>query len=83
MPDTGAIEEHGFIARRPDPDDRRSAILILLATGRRAMHAVELERRRRLGALLQDWDPRDRVELARSLAYLTESLTARALMQDE
>ncbi len=46
----GDLERDGLLARRPDPDDRRRALVELTAAGR---STIELDRRQREGWLAQ------------------------------
>lgn len=69
-----SLVERGLIERTPDPADRRAQVLTLTTAGRRA---VTEERARRVALVtdrLADWDERDRAELARLLARLTDTL---------
>ncbi|MFL5869049.1 MAG: MarR family winged helix-turn-helix transcriptional regulator [Thermoleophilaceae bacterium] len=71
----GDLEGDGLVARRPDPDDGRRALVELTAEGTEALHA---DRRRREGwlarAIEEDLSPeeqrllRDAVPLLRQLA---------------
>jgi DNA-binding MarR family transcriptional regulator len=62
------LEQEGFVERRPDPDDRRRALVELTRRGREALNA---ERRRSEGwlaqAIAQDFSDRERALLSKSL----------------
>ena len=68
------LERGGLIERRPDPADGRSSSIALTAEGRRCMIDVTQERRRRIEALVSDWDGADKAGLAAALARLNSSL---------
>lgn len=68
------LERGGLIERRPDPADGRSSSIALTAEGRRCMCDVEQERRRRIEALVSDWDGADQTGLAAALTRLNSSL---------
>ena len=69
-----ALERGGFIARRPDPADGRSSTIALTPEGGQAMREVEKERRRRIEALVRDWDATEQAGLAVALTRLNSSL---------
>jgi DNA-binding MarR family transcriptional regulator len=69
-----ALEAGGFVARRPDPNDRRSSAILLTPEGRRMMGGVEQERRQGIEALVDTWDDRERELLGRTLHKLNASL---------
>jgi DNA-binding MarR family transcriptional regulator len=69
-----ALERDGLIARRPDPADGRSSTIALTPEGRRSMCDVEQERRRRIEALVRDWDGAEQAGLAAALTKLNSSL---------
>jgi DNA-binding MarR family transcriptional regulator len=69
-----ALEGGGFVARRPDPNDRRSSTILLTAEGRRMMGGVEQERRQGIEALVDTWDDQERELLGRVLHKLNASL---------
>jgi DNA-binding MarR family transcriptional regulator len=69
-----ALEAGGFVARRPDPHDRRSSTILLTADGRRMMAGVEQERRQGIEALVDTWDDPERELLGRVLHKLNASL---------
>jgi DNA-binding MarR family transcriptional regulator len=69
-----ALEDGGFVERRPDPTDRRSSTITLTAEGRRAMGGVEQERRQGMEALVRDWDEDEKITLGRALNRLNVAL---------
>ncbi len=69
-----ALEAGGFVARRPDPNDRRSSTILLTAEGRQMMGGVEQERRQGIEALVATWDDGEREVLGRVLHKLNASL---------
>jgi DNA-binding MarR family transcriptional regulator len=67
-----ALEERGLVERRPDPADRRAALVQATDEGRR-LHAVLAEARRRATEeYLAVLSPADRAELDRILRLLVE-----------
>jgi DNA-binding MarR family transcriptional regulator len=69
-----ALVAGGFVARRPDPADGRSSMLVLTADGRRIMRVVERDRRVVLHELFNDWAEGERRDLGRVLTKLNASL---------
>jgi DNA-binding MarR family transcriptional regulator len=69
-----ALAAGGFVARRPDPADGRSSILVLTTEGRRIMRTVERERRVLLQELFSDWAEDERRDLGRVLTKLNISM---------
>ena len=67
----GDLEADGLVSRRPDPDDRRRALVELTELGRDALIA---DRRRRDGwlarAIAEDLDDEERELLTRAIAVL-------------
>jgi DNA-binding MarR family transcriptional regulator len=65
------LEERGLVARRPDPGDRRRALVELTGEGRAAL---EGDRRHREGwlaeGIAEDLTPRERVVLTQALELL-------------
>jgi DNA-binding MarR family transcriptional regulator len=64
------LEEHGFVARRPDPDDRRATLVALTPKGRRVLQSVRARRTAAATKLLERLSPADRAELHRLLRAL-------------
>jgi DNA-binding MarR family transcriptional regulator len=69
-----ALETDGFVARLPDPSDRRSSAIVLTPEGRHAMDGVEKERRQVMETLIGDWGEREKLTLGRALRRLNLSL---------
>jgi DNA-binding MarR family transcriptional regulator len=69
-----ALETDGFVARLPDPTDRRSSTIVLTPEGRRTMAGVEKERRQVMETLIGDWGEREKLTLGRALRRLNLSL---------
>jgi DNA-binding MarR family transcriptional regulator len=67
----GDLEADGLVARRPDPGDRRRALVELTAQGR---EALEADRRHRVGwlarAIDDDLSPAEQAVLAESVELL-------------
>ena len=67
-----ALEERGLVERRPDPADRRAALVAATAEGLR-LHAVLAKARRQASEdYLAALAPRDRAELRRILRLLLD-----------
>jgi MarR family transcriptional regulator, multiple antibiotic resistance protein MarR len=65
------LERRGLVTRRPNPNDRRSAILVLTAEGRALVDAADAAFEARLGQILGDAAPPEQVSAAaRVLAAL-------------
>ena len=72
------LEEHGYVVRRPDPEDGRAQLIALSAAGTEKLRVIEDQRTATIQDLLQDWS-QDDVELtARTLEKLAESLRTSA-----
>ena len=56
---TASLVEHGFIERRPDPDDGRAVQLAATAKGFATFRQMREERDAMLASVLADWDPAD------------------------
>jgi DNA-binding MarR family transcriptional regulator len=66
----GDLELDGLIERRPDPDDRRRALVLLTEAGRAELAA---ERRRREGWLvkaIEELEPEDQATVERAIVLL-------------
>ncbi|AXJ11814.1 MarR family winged helix-turn-helix transcriptional regulator [Arthrobacter sp. PM3] len=72
------LEEHGYVVRRPDPEDGRAQLVALSASGAEKLRAIEDQRTATIQGLLQDWSGDDVEQTARTLKKLTESLRASA-----
>jgi DNA-binding MarR family transcriptional regulator len=62
------LEARGLITRRPDPSDRRAALVRLTPQAVARLDAADADRRARLRELLADWPADDRYEFARLLS---------------
>lgn len=72
------LEEHGYVVRRPDPEDGRAQLIALSAAGTEKLRVIEDQRTATIQDLLRDWS-QDDVELtARTLEKLAESLRTSA-----
>jgi DNA-binding MarR family transcriptional regulator len=68
------LEEHGYVLRRPDPEDGRAQLIALSASGAEKLRRIEEQRTATLQGLLQDWSEDDVELTARTLKKLAESL---------
>jgi DNA-binding MarR family transcriptional regulator len=68
------LERQGFVERRANPADRRSAIIFITPAGRRAMYDVQAERRVHIEALTSDFDAGARAALGDTLTRLNAAL---------
>ena len=64
------VEAAGLVARRPDPDDRRSTLVALTADGRLLLDELAVARREGAERTFGRLDPVDRAELLRILRGL-------------
>ncbi|MFC5908156.1 MarR family winged helix-turn-helix transcriptional regulator [Streptacidiphilus monticola] len=66
------LVERGLVARRPDPDDRRGALLIATEAGQDAFAQYRAERNRQMAEVLGSWPEDERHELVRLLTRLND-----------
>jgi DNA-binding MarR family transcriptional regulator len=72
------LEEHGYVLRRPDPEDGRAQLIALSPSGAEKLRRIEDQRTATLQGLLQDWSEDDVELTARTLKKLAESLRTSA-----
>jgi DNA-binding MarR family transcriptional regulator len=68
------MEDLGLVAKVPHPQDGRSSLIQATAQGRREAAKMRHLRLRRIGALLRDWDGKERASFAALLGKLNVSL---------
>jgi DNA-binding MarR family transcriptional regulator len=66
----GELEERGFVARRPDPNDRRRQFVELTAAGRGALEADRAQRDGWLSGVLDELSAEERAVMARAAALI-------------
>jgi len=65
------LESAGLVSRRPDPDDRRRALVELTTAGREVLHAARARREGWLGEVLErDFTRAERETLREALALM-------------
>ena len=69
-----AMVDKGLVERRPDPEDRRGALLCATAAGRATFEEYRRQRDARLAELLEPWPAADRYQLVRLLSRLNDDL---------
>jgi DNA-binding MarR family transcriptional regulator len=72
------LEEHGYVIRRPDPQDGRAQLIALSVSGIEKLRSIEDHRATALQGLLQDWTEDDAEGTAQTLKKLAESLRTAA-----
>jgi DNA-binding MarR family transcriptional regulator len=72
-----SLAERGLITREPDPQDRRAHLLMLSPSGATALRRERARRVALVTDALEGWQERDRAELARLLAQLSDTLEDR------
>jgi DNA-binding MarR family transcriptional regulator len=73
-PQAQRLERDGLIARKPDPSDKRAALLHVTRTGRAALARLHKTRGEMFDEILAGWTDRDRAQAARVLTRLAEQL---------
>ena len=73
----GALEARGLIARRPDPEDGRRAVVSVTRAGRRVLLTRRDARAELLAGALSDGFTAEELERLRDVAPLIERLAER------
>jgi DNA-binding MarR family transcriptional regulator len=68
------LEHEGYVARRPDPDDRRATRIALSPAGRRTLERVLDARRTWIASLFEDWDRTELTAFASALGRFSTTL---------
>jgi DNA-binding MarR family transcriptional regulator len=68
------LEQEGYVARHPDPDDRRATRIELSPAGRRTLQRVLDARRAWIASLFEDWDRAKLVAFASALGRFSTTL---------
>ncbi|MEV6674552.1 MarR family transcriptional regulator [Streptomyces sp. NPDC051162] len=76
-PPAKRLEEHGLIARSPDPTDGRAQLVEVTRAGRLAITKLRKARARAVAELMTDWDAPDVAYLAESLEALADEIKKR------
>ncbi|OIV38640.1 hypothetical protein BIV57_05025 [Mangrovactinospora gilvigrisea] len=71
-----SLQQRGLVARRPDPNDGRGALLTITEAGRAQWKQYQAERDAKLDEVLTDWPEADRETLAVLLHRLNDDLAA-------
>src|SRR4051794_36864310 len=69
-----SLVDRGLVERRPDPDDRRGALLSATPDGVVVFQQYRDQRDQRLAALLESWPAEDRHQLVRLFGRLNDDL---------
>ncbi|MFJ7998785.1 MarR family winged helix-turn-helix transcriptional regulator [Streptomyces sp. NPDC096310] len=72
------LEEHGYVVRVPDPDDRRAQRVRLTDAGQAAIDRVREVSRRSVEEALADWSPEELREFATLFRRLVDDFTTRS-----
>jgi DNA-binding MarR family transcriptional regulator len=73
------LEEQGLVARLPKPGDRRSTLVEITPLGVERLEVARRERRSSYAALLAEWTPEQREELADGLERLNTAIAGARL----
>lgn len=69
-----SLVDRGLVERRPDPEDRRGALLSATEAGLTAVQQYREQRDHEMDLMLADWSARDREELVRLLGRFNDEL---------
>ena len=73
-PQAQRLERLGLIARQPDPEDGRAAVLKITSAGRRTLRRLQSSWRDVLNEKLQSWPEGERAAAAQALSRLAGTL---------
>jgi DNA-binding MarR family transcriptional regulator len=73
-PQAQRLEREGLIARKPDPQDRRAALLDVTRKGRAALSRLHKTRASMFEEILADWPERERAQAVKVLSRLAGQL---------
>jgi DNA-binding MarR family transcriptional regulator len=73
-PQAQRLEREGLIARKPDPRDRRAALLHVTRTGHAALSRLHKTRASMFEEILADWPERERAQAVKVLTRLAGQL---------
>jgi DNA-binding MarR family transcriptional regulator len=68
------LVDGGLVERKPDPDDRRGALLSATAVGVAAYQHYREQRNERLARIFDAWQPQDRQQLVRLFGRFNDDL---------
>jgi DNA-binding MarR family transcriptional regulator len=68
------LVDEGLVERRPDPDDRRGALLSATEAGAAAYRHYREQRNERLAQIFDAWPPEDRHQLVRLFGRFNDDL---------
>ncbi|WP_329128675.1 MarR family winged helix-turn-helix transcriptional regulator [Streptomyces sp. NBC_01476] len=74
-----SLVERGLVDRRPDPDDRRGALLFPTDAGRETVRGYRAQRNEQLALALGDWPAEDRRAFVRLLRRFNDDFAERQL----
>jgi DNA-binding MarR family transcriptional regulator len=74
----GQLEKAGYVARVPDPDDRRAQLVQLTESGASAVDKMRQASLRGMEMALRDWSPEDLTQMATLFRRLVDDFVANA-----
>jgi DNA-binding MarR family transcriptional regulator len=67
-----SLVDRGLVERRPDPEDRRGALLAATEAGRAAVAEFQRQRDEEIAGMLEHWAPEDREAIVRLFGRLND-----------